>query len=91
MKSKTGKAQAVGTLEHSGQGKCPLDRHLLHDNEFIFDFPTEECSSKGPKLNMLPCLSDPDPMQFEHAINFRSPHLLHIPNELNIRAHVRYL
>lgn len=70
-------------FEHSGQLKHPLDLHLVHPMDLIFD---QEMLSTGIILNAPPSLINPNPLHPEHAIIFRSPHLLHIPRELHIQG-----
>lgn len=78
------KYQDWDTFEHSGQLKCPLALQFLQDRDPFLELPPYdwERSSIALKLKNMFSLIIPCPLHFEHAINLRSPHLLHMPREL---------
>lgn len=91
------KVQISGSLEQIGQQKCPLAWHLVQETDVTSVFvglALKDCCWTPPptrlKLNCPsrpPSSIKPDPLHLEQAINLTSPHLLHIPTELQNKPH----
>lgn len=73
------------SFEQFGHGNLPFDWHLTQGINCFWVLPSpkdSEISSSIKKLKGPPFLADPTPLHWEHAIILRSPHLLHMPKEL---------
>lgn len=62
-----------------------MARHFVH--RFVLaSLPPRDGNLSSKRLNLTGplTLTAPTPLQVEHAINLRSPHLLHMPRELQM-------
>ena len=59
------------------------------DNSLDLTLKDWSALSTGLRLNGPPRVIEPDPLHLEHAINLKSPHLLHMPNELLVQENAQ--